>query len=289
MLRSVEVLAKYGVLANDGPIGHVHDMLFDDESWVVRYAVVDTGGWLSGRKVLISPISIGLVDAKSRRLHVLLDREQIENSPDVDSDEPVSRQYERRYFDHYGYPSYWGGMGLWGEGSFPSLMLSDVDARGESGASVSQQLPHLDVGQPSDRAKTNVSAVKSPAAALGDAPAAKHDDTHLRSCKAVLHYAIQANDGLIGHVQGFLVDEATWAIRQLVVKPSHWWRQRVLIASDQITSVNWLEQTVRVELSREAIQQSPSFDAADEQQSRLEIERSQPPTVSPSQGSSSDQ
>lgn len=127
MLRSIEDMEKCDVQANDGAIGHVRDFIFDDDSWVVRYAVVDTCGWLLGREVLISPISIGLVDSKKKHLQVLLDRDQIENSPDFDRDILLSRRYERRYVSHYSHPCYWGGRGLWGAGSSPSLMVSDID------------------------------------------------------------------------------------------------------------------------------------------------------------------
>ncbi|MEO9078355.1 MAG: PRC-barrel domain-containing protein [Rhodanobacter sp.] len=264
MLCSVEELEKYGVRANDGPIGHVGDFLFDDESWVVRYVVVDTDGWLPRRKILISLMSIGLADKKNKCLRIVLDREKIENSPDIDIDLPVSRGDEMRYFAHYSYPCYWGGVGLWGAGSFPSLMLSDLDGHSESGSSAGRQIPCSDTVRPRQQVKASGSPHEPSRGAIDGAASSEYGDSRLRSCNSVLHYAIEATDGPIGHVNGFLIDEATWAIRQLVVKPSHWRRQRVLIASDRIISVNWLEHTVRVDLSRAAIQQSPSFESADE-------------------------
>lgn len=55
MLRSMNDLENYTIRATDGTIGHVTDFYFDDERWVIRYLVVDTGSWLASRKVLISP------------------------------------------------------------------------------------------------------------------------------------------------------------------------------------------------------------------------------------------
>jgi len=265
MLRSIEELEKYDVQANDGPIGRVHDFFFDDESWVVRYVVVETGGWLSERKVLISPISIGRADAEKGRLQVLLDREQIKNSPDIDSDMPVSRQHEIRYLNYYGYPYYWGGSGLWGAGSFPSLMLSDIDDRANA---IADEEDRLMRSEHSDQRTFEPGHINRGQASISGIPkfeSTNTEDPHLRSCKSVLNHEIQATDGLIGHVEGFLVDEDTWAIRYLVVQAGHWWSgHKVLIVPDWITSVNWFESTVTVDLSRAAVKESPHFESAAE-------------------------
>ena len=45
----------YVIEADDGRLGTVSDFLFEDTSWVIRWLVVDTGHWLSGRKVLLPP------------------------------------------------------------------------------------------------------------------------------------------------------------------------------------------------------------------------------------------
>ena len=66
MLRSMKDLEGYEIRATDGPIGHVEDFYFDDAAWVIRYLVVDTGTWLSGRKVLISPIAMGTRTGRKR-------------------------------------------------------------------------------------------------------------------------------------------------------------------------------------------------------------------------------
>ena len=123
MLRSVKKLYGDKLGASDGEIGHVKDFYFDDQNWVVRYLVVDTGSWLSGRKVLISPHAFGRLHQAGKLLQVNLTRKQIEDSPSIESHKPVSRQYEEEYHRYYGWPYYWQGEGLWGMSGFPILEL----------------------------------------------------------------------------------------------------------------------------------------------------------------------
>ena len=125
MLRNTADLERYVIGASDGTIGHVKDFYFDDEAWVVRYLVVDTGAWLSSRSVLISPIAIGRPNWTEKLLPVSITKEQVRNSPDIDTEKPVSRFQEAQNLEYYGYPYYWGGAGLWGGGPQPSMMLTN--------------------------------------------------------------------------------------------------------------------------------------------------------------------
>lgn len=228
MLRSVKELERCTIGARDGDIGSVKDVYFDDQQWVVRYLVVSTGAWLSNRQVLISPLSILDWGWNGDNIPTSLTRAQVEDSPDVDTQQPVSLQYERSFYGYYGYPYYWGGMGLWGEGAYPSLMALG----GPDGA-----VPELD---PSNRAR---------------------GDRHLRSCNAVNGYHLHACDGDIGHVNGYLIDERSWAIRFLVVDTSNWWLgHRVLIASEWTESVSWAQSKVTTLLTRAAVMDSPVYD-----------------------------
>ena len=201
MLRNIKDLEGYAAGATDGVIGHVKDLYFDDEAWTVRYFVVDAGSWLSSRKVLISPVAVGKPSASERVLPVSLTREKVKNSPDIDTDKPVSRQHELDYIGYYGYPQYWGGGQFWGEGIYPVSTPSRWgDDRARSVAT-----------EPSDATAT--SAETQPEA---------HADSHLRSCETVMRYYVHASDGDIGHVQGMLVDDETWAIRYLVIDTQNW-------------------------------------------------------------------
>lgn len=91
----------------------------------------------------------------------------------------------------------------------------------------------------------------------------RNDDPHLRSANTVMHYHVEASDGAVGHVQGLLLDEDTWAIRYLVVDTGNWWLgHKVLIAPKWIQGVSWSERTVSINLTRGAIKDSPAYDPA---------------------------
>ena len=111
MLRSTAELAGLAIHATDGNIGSLTNVYFDDVQWCARYFVVDTGHWLPGRLVLISPASVTSVDMASRKLNVRLSKEQVEKSPGIESHEPVSRQHEQRVAKYYGWPVYWPAEG----------------------------------------------------------------------------------------------------------------------------------------------------------------------------------
>ena len=134
MLRQSKDLQDLAVVATDGAIGDVKDFFFDDEAWAIRYLVIDAGSWISSRKVLISPIAAGKPDWASKVLPVSLTREQVKNSPDIDTEMPVTRQHETDYLDYYSYPYYWGGMGLWGSGGYPHMLLPGYAGYGSATA-----------------------------------------------------------------------------------------------------------------------------------------------------------
>jgi hypothetical protein len=240
MLRNTKDLEKYTITATDGEIGHVKDFYFDDDAWVVRYLVVEAGSWLSSRKVLISPISIHDPDWEERTLPVSITKAQVKDSPGFDTDKPVSRQNEEQYMGYYGYSSYWGGAGMWGGGMYPYAMVPGYAGYGVDRVSRERE---MEAYLRSERLRH------------------RNDDPHLRSCNAVTGYHLQASDGEIGHVAGYLVDEQTWAIRYLIVDTSNWWMgHKVLVAPAWITGVHWSDKTVSVDLSRESVKAAPAYD-----------------------------
>src|SRR5438093_9129794 len=119
MLHNVKELSGFTVGARDGELGRVDDAYFDDQRWVIRYVVVDTGRWLGGRKVLISPRSVRGIDWSNEVLNVDLTQQQVRDAPSIDTQKPVSRQHEIDYYNYYGYPYYWEGSGLWGPTILP--------------------------------------------------------------------------------------------------------------------------------------------------------------------------
>src|ERR671937_203627 len=107
MLRSLEELKGYAIHATDGDIGNVEDVYFDEGHWTVRYFVVNTGNWLTGRRVLISPIVFRDADWHAKKILVTLTREQVKNSPDFDTHKPVSRQHEIELARYFNWAPYW--------------------------------------------------------------------------------------------------------------------------------------------------------------------------------------
>jgi hypothetical protein len=103
MLRSLKELVGYAIHAVDGDIGRVHDFYFDDQTWAIRYLVVDTGGWLSSRKVLVAPVALNTPKWESQAFPVRLTKEQVEKSPSIDLDKPVSRRMEEELYVYYGW------------------------------------------------------------------------------------------------------------------------------------------------------------------------------------------
>lgn len=244
MLRSMDDLLDYGIRATDGDIGHVKDFYFDDHSWVIRYLVVDTGTWLSGRMVLISPVAIGVPDRTSRVFPAAITMAQVTNSPDVDTEKPVSRQYEETLHDYYGYPYYWGGAGLWGMGAYPEPMLAGMGGFGNLISSAPEAPPEM-----------------QEAYARAEEAEHKQEDPDLQSCKAVIGYQVHANDGDIGHVKGLLVDEDTWSIRYFIVETGHWWLgHEVLVSPEWIKEVSWPDSEVLVTVTRKQVQEAPPYD-----------------------------
>jgi len=236
MLRSVRVLNTYSVVASDGTIGHIDDTLFDDLHWTVRYLVVDTGGWLSGRKVLVSPIAVSSIESQTESINTELSKQQVEDSPGIATDPPLSRQMEAEYASYYQYQPYWEGTGVWGLGMYPRPWVM--------GAPIAP--PVLPAGTGS-HASMDASA--------------KQQDRHLRSGREVTGYAIEATDGWLGHVDDFLMDDETWTLRYMVVDTGGWWSgKKVLVAPAWIREIDWTSSRVIVDLERDVIKQAPPFD-----------------------------
>jgi sporulation protein YlmC with PRC-barrel domain len=227
MLRSIKQLHGSALGALDGEIGYVKDFYFDDQKWGVRYVIVETGTWLTGRAVLISPHAFGHLHQAEKILRVKLTRKQIENSPSIDTHKPVSRQYEEEYHQYYGWPYYWQGDALWGMGSMPMMELPPI----------------------------------SDPAQLVPVKGAHHNQAaaHLRSTNAVNGYHIGASDGTIGHVCDFMMDDESWAITQVIVKTGHRFSgKEVQIPTGKVERISYGESTVFVNLTSHAVDKSPT-------------------------------
>jgi len=232
MLRSVKQLCGHKLGASDGELGHVKDFYFDDQHWAVRYLVADTGSWLTGRLVLISPHALGHLPEAGKVLPVNLTRKQIEDSPPIDTHKPVSRQYEEEYYRYYGWPFYWEGGAIWGLGSFPVLTEKSRPFAGEPGV-------------------------------VTGAPPPEPREVHLRSAQAVMGYQIQAGDEIAGHVTDFLVDDQSWVLGQLVVNTGNRFTgKKVLLPPRHVTRISWDESKLFVNQTQQAVVEAPVYDPA---------------------------
>ena len=221
MLQNTKDLTGCKLAASDGDIGHIKDFYFDDKSWAVRYVVVDTGSWLTGRLVLLAPRAFGRLDLDSKSLGVNLTRKQIEDSPPIESHRPVSRQYEEKYYGYYGWPVYWDGSGMLGAAGFDVVIPPSVPGKG----------PHHGHNQ--------------------------RDDIHLRSAESIVGHHIAASDGAIGSVSSFMVDDKSWAIRELVVETGHWYSgKEILISPAKVERISYEEAKVFVSLTKADIERT---------------------------------
>ena len=228
MILNTKTIIGHKLSAIDGDIGHVRDFYIDDKTWAVRYVVAETGTWLTGRKVLLSPYAfVRFFDTVGKVLPVNLTRQQIENSPSIELHRPVSRQFEENYYRYYGWPAYWQGEQMWG--------MTDIP-------------------------------VDTPAATFDGAGLYEYDrwdDIHLRSTQTVAGYQIEALDGTIGTVSGFMIDDHTWAVRDVVVETGHWYAgKEILIAPHMVDRISYEESKVYVKLTKSDIEHTGKNEVA---------------------------
>lgn len=240
MLRKANDLQGFTLVGQDDEIGTLHDFYFDDQDWTVRYIVVNTGVWLFGRKVLIAPEAIMDLDWTSRQIYTELTQEQVEQSPDIDLEKPVSRQQERSLLDYYSWGYYWAvppaGAGVPATGSTGVTPVAPVVAAPAA-------------TRPSSSMEEEVERAKERAR-----------DPHLRSTREVDGYSVSAGDGDIGHVADFFIDEADWRIRYLLIDTTRWLPgKKVLIAPEWISAISWPDNALHVNVTREKVESSPEY------------------------------
>jgi hypothetical protein len=238
MLKSLEKLHGSTVSAADGEVGTVARLLVDVHQWVVRYIVVNTGNWLAGHEVLISPWSIAPGTKASEDLTLSLTRDQVQNSPPYDATQALTREHEHALLGYYGYPLYWAGPMLWGP------------------------VPAAAAGAPPDILSARAEGVDptgGTATALADG-----DVSGLADSQEIFGTHLHARDGDIGHVDDFLAEADTWRIRYLVVDTNNWWiGKHVLIAPDWIEKFDWPDHKLHVIVDRESIQAAPEYDGSE--------------------------
>jgi hypothetical protein len=231
MLWNASAINGYDIAARDGRLGTVSDLLFGDVGWVVRWLVVDTGDWLSGRKVLLPVSVLGKPDPRLRRIPVELTMQQVKDSPDIDTERPVSRQTETDVYGYYGWSPYWGAGPVPVSNAIASPLVAPL-------WSSLQGDDHN--GIPRD-----------------------DDDPHLRSISAVTGYHIHATDGEMGHAKDFLVDDGAWGIRYVIVDTRNWWPGvSVLISPRSVREIDWPNKHIHLDVTRQKVKDGPKYDPA---------------------------
>ena len=226
MLMSVKEMRGHLFVARDGEIGKVNDLYFDDDQWTVRY-LVDKTGFL-GRQVLIAPVAITEINNDQEMIRVNLTREQIEDSPPLDREKPLSRDLETKIIEHYRWPAYLGG----------------ADALSEAGYTQSAAPHPLSW------------SVKRTIARDPD-----YEGPNLHSSVNVIGYKIATNNGDLGAVEDLLVDDKTWEIRYLLIETQKAMNsKKLLIDPEWIDWISWKQKRVSVSMDREKIKGCPKFD-----------------------------
>jgi hypothetical protein len=224
MLINAMTLRDFKLLALDGEIGGVKEFYYDDRNWRIRYLVAGTGGWLLDKQVLISPAALTDLIGEVRDIGVKLTKKQIEDGPSIETDEPVSKHFEKSLFDFYGWPVMNSSSQVW---MGPPEILRDL---------------------------------KNP---LEEVREMRTWDHHLRSTKEVRGYHIHALDGEIGYVADFFIDVSTWSIRYLIIATKSWWPgKKVLISPEWIEAIDWADRTVNLNLRRSEVKASVEYTGA---------------------------
>lgn len=215
--------------ATDGDIGTVEEFYFDDETLTFRYMIVNTGYWWFGKKVLIPIDALDHADWTRKSFPISLTKDAIKNSPDIDTEKPVSRQQEADVNKHYGHPNYWSpgafSVGVWGlNGTVPltTARVSDDDIQ-------SNQRQDFDL--------------------------------HLRSTRELTGYRVQGTDGKVGEIDDFIIDDHTWMLTYFVIDTGGWLPgKRVLLSPKCIREISWADSTIFVDMPENEIENSPEYD-----------------------------
>lgn len=239
MLRPLKNAKGFKIYAtNEDKVGKLKDFYFDDEKWAIRYLVIDTDpSWLFDDLVLISPYSVSGIAWEKKEIFVNLESDRIRKAPSVDRAKPVSRRFEEKYSDYYGWPYYWteGGK-LWPGGIYPATYAASL---------LTGNIP----GPPDlNRSATYPTNEQIRA-------------THLQSMNEVLGYKVHAQDDTFGQVEDFVLEEESWALRDLLIETHRFLPSKsVLLATSMLTDIRWSEKAIFTGLTKDAIEQLPAFE-----------------------------
>ncbi len=244
MMRSIRQLSGRGVVANDGHIGHVKEFYFDDESWEVRYVVVDVGSWLRHREVILPPVAFA--EPEDSDFRVDLTKKQVRESPETNTAKPISRQHQVELHQYFGWPAYWGGYEGYLGAEQVANPISEYRGEGETVLVEKNDQIHKG-GNPKDPGTEPVDGVEV--------------DPHLRSSGEVIGYHAHSLDGPVGDVADLIIDTRGWVIRYAAIDGrSHCEGKKTLISVDWIDRIHWKKSEVHVSVQKDDVCRAPEYD-----------------------------
>ena len=228
MKRSVNELIGYSIQATDGEKGKVYDILFDDETWIVRYLEADLGTLFFQKRVLIPRIYLREPVWEEKHFPIELTVKKIENSPDMESDLPFSRKYEKELMEHYELKPYWP-INIAAHTARKSMLDPDVP-------------------------------LKIPENTLDE----EKIETHLRSFNEIIGYSVHALDERFGHINDLIIDDKDWQIIYVIIETKNLlpWGKKVMLPIEKIHKISFLEREANVSLSKENILNAPDYNPA---------------------------
>jgi len=228
MKRSIRELSKAALHETDGDLGRIYDLFFDSQNWKIHYIIVDTGHWLPGRKVLLSPQALRQREKDRMGFSVPLTKNEVRHAPGMQTAKTRLRLQFDRLQRHYLWP--------WSPGN-GSLFLS-----GPSG-SVSPETFAL------QEAEKEITASEGP-----------EDDPHLESIRKLLHYHVASKDGMFGYVDDIIIDDKSWVIHSLIVITRLTFPgKKVILTPRQIQEMDREEAFLYTNVDQETMMNSPDF------------------------------
>lgn len=225
MKRSLKELIGYTIQATDGEKGKVYDILFDDETWIIRYVEADLGTLFSRKRVLIPRFYLREPVWEEKHFPIELTVEKIKDSPDVDFDLPFSRKYEKELVEHYGLEPYW-----------PTNMAAFAGKE----TMFNPEIPF----------KTTKKSI------AGD-----KIETSLRSFAEIRGYLIHATDENFGHIEDLIIDDSDWQIIYVVIDTKNIvpWSKQVMLPIELINEISFINRDAKINLTKETIKNAPEY------------------------------
>lgn len=232
MLDRYTKLTDFEVFTEEEKLGEIHDIYFEDGDWQVRYAIIESGDWLLGERVIIAMEALGKPNWEDKRIVADVSREDIESRPKIDFAKPVSRERLSELHQHYQWAPIMPSSAPPGSpivGPYPILPPT---------ADISERRKLLDQ--------------------------AEEGEGSLRSAQEVAGYEVECENDCIGSVEDFFIEEDGWIIRYLLIDIRRWIKERrVIVSPEWVSEIDWLGEEIEVDLTKNQIENSPEFDPSE--------------------------